>query len=104
MKSETITIPIKGVYFDQIKSGKKTEEYRLATPFWKKRLEGRNYKTIVLTKGYPKRTDTERRLSIKWNGCELKTIQHPHFGPDPVEVYAIDVTALSQPNKKEQNR
>ena len=89
---ETITIPIKGVYFDQIKSGEKTEEYRLVTPFWKKRLEDREYSTIILTKGYPKRTDTTRRLCAEWNGYTLKTITHPHFGPDPVQVFAIDVS------------
>jgi hypothetical protein len=30
-------------YFDQINSGEKPDEYRLCTPYWVKRLEGRTY-------------------------------------------------------------
>ena len=63
----------------------------LATPFWRKRLEGRTFGQIVLTKGYPKRDDTERHLVRPWVGMRLITITHPHFGPDPVEVFAIKV-------------
>lgn len=88
----TLTLPLKGIYFDQIKSGEKTEEYRLVTPFWIKRLAGRAYDYIVLTKGYPKADDAERRLTVPWRGYTLKTITHPHFGPDPVEVFAIRVS------------
>jgi len=61
-------LPLKGEYFDQIVSGEKVEEYR-----------------------YPKKTDTSRRAEFPWRGCQLKTITHPHFGPDPVKVYAIEV-------------
>ena len=86
-----LNLPLKGEYFDQIKAGKKTEEYRLATPFWRKRLSGRNYEYIRLTRGYPKRGDPERTLILPWQGCELKTINHPHFGPDDVQVFAINV-------------
>lgn len=87
----TLTIPVNGVYFDQIKAGTKVEEYRLVTPFWRKRLEGRTYDRIVLTRGYPKANDTASRLIRPWRGFIVKMIAHPHFGPDPVEVFAIDV-------------
>ena len=36
-----LLIPVNGVYFDQIAAGEKAEEYRLCTPFWQKRLAGR---------------------------------------------------------------
>lgn len=36
----TLSLNLKSEYFDQIKSGDKTEEYRLCKPFWHKRLEG----------------------------------------------------------------
>lgn len=85
----TITIPLNGVYFDQIKAGTKTEEYRLVTPFWRGRLAGRTYDRIILTHGYPKANDAERRLELPWRGVYRKTIVHPHFGPDPVEVFAV---------------
>ena len=86
-----LTLPLNGIYFDQIKAGTKTEEYRLATEFWSKRIAGRSYDRIVLTRGYPKRDDHERRLILPWRGYERKSITHPHFGPDPVEVFAIRV-------------
>jgi len=28
---------------------------------------------------------------LPWKGCRLTTITHPHLGPDPIEVFAIDV-------------
>jgi hypothetical protein len=88
----TLTLNLKGEYFDQIKAGAKPEEYRLCTPYWSKRLIGRSYTRIELAKGYPKAGDTERRITRKWSGYTIKTLQHPHFGPDPVTVFAINVT------------
>ncbi len=89
----TLTIPVKGIYFDQIKAGMKPFEYRLRTPYWTKRLAWRTYDRVVLTRGYPKAGDTERRLELPWRGYEVQTITHPHFGPDPVQVFAIRVAA-----------
>lgn len=88
---ETLTLPLKAEYFDAIRDGSKLEEYRLVTPFWVKRLRGRVYDRIVLTKGYPRADDHTRRLERPWVGCYEKSILHPHFGPDPVSVFAIYV-------------
>lgn len=87
----TLTLPLKGVYFEEIQAGRKTEEYRLLTPYWHKRLHGRHYDTITLTKGYPGIGDLSRRMVLPWKGYRVITIIHPHFGDDPVEVFAIDV-------------
>lgn len=87
----TLTLPLKAVFFNEIKSGIKTKEYRLVTPYWRKRLEGRVYDGIVLTLGYPSADDADRRLSRPWRGFTVETIQHDHFGPSPVRVFAIDV-------------
>lgn len=94
----TLYIPIKGVYFDQIKAGEKLEEYRLVTPFWKSRLVGRQYDRIVLVRGYPKGGPVEgvTGLTRKWWGYTVKTITYPHFGPDPVEVFAIDASEATE--------
>lgn len=86
-----LTIALKGEYFDQIKAGTKPEEYRLCTLYWKKRLHGRRYDRLILTRGYPKRTDAERRIVLPWRGATIRTITHPHFGADPVAVYVINV-------------
>ncbi|WP_395326964.1 ASCH domain-containing protein [Novosphingobium sp. BL-8H] len=89
-----LIIPVKGIYFDQIKAGTKSHEFRLQTPHWAKRLERRTYRHVVMTRGYPKGGGVEgvTRLTRVWRGYEPRTIQHEHFGPDPVDVFAIDVS------------
>ncbi len=86
-----LTLALKGEYFDAIKAGSKAEEFRLVTPYWRRRLEGRSYDQVVLTRGYPRADDAERRLVLPWRGYRLASIVHPHFGPDQVEVFAIRV-------------
>jgi len=92
--TKDLTIPVKGVYFDQIASGEKLEEYRLVTPYWIKRLRNRSYRHVVLTRGYPKAGGVEgvTRLTRQYRGEMIRTITHPHFGPNPELVYAIDVS------------
>ncbi len=90
-----LTLNLKREYFEQIASGEKIEEFRLATPYWKKRLENRDYEKIVLCLGYPKRGDMSQRIVREWRGAEKKFITHPHFGQDPVEVFAINVQHLT---------
>lgn len=89
----TLHLPLKSEYFEAIRDGTKPEEFRLCTPHWAMRLEGRTYDEIVLTLGYPARDDHDRRLVRPWRGFTTKTITHPHFGTEPVQVYAIDVRA-----------
>lgn len=98
-----LTLPLKAVYFDAIKAGTKPLEYRLCTPFWRKRLDGKTFDRVVLTKGYPPASDQSRRLVLPWRGYEVQTIQHEHFGPEPVEVFAINVDTAAQaaPAQKE---
>jgi hypothetical protein len=88
----TLFLSLKGEYFDQIKARIKPKEYRLVTPFWKKRLENKAYDRILFTLGYPAVYEVEKRFAVAWKGCQIETITHPHFGPDPVEVFAIDAT------------
>jgi hypothetical protein len=66
----------------------------LQTPFWIKRLAGRTYRHVVMTRGYPKDggVEGETRLTRVWRGFDRRTIQHDHFGADPVAVFAIDVS------------
>lgn len=90
--STILTLPLNGKYFDAIKDGTKLEEYRLVTPFWKRRIKDRWYSNVVLTRGYPKKGDSSKRLTREWRGYVIKEITHPHFGNDPVKVFAIDVS------------
>lgn len=98
-----LILPLKAEYFDAIRDGTKPEEYRLANDYWTKRLIDpagghRVFDRIVLTKGYPKRDDFSRRLVLPWRGFVRRSITHPHFGPEPVSVFAINVaTQLQEP-------
>lgn len=91
-----LILPLRGEYFDAIAAGTKPEEFRLANDYWRKRLVGRAYDRIVLTRGYPKRDDHARRIIRPWRGYITRTITHPHFGSEPVEVFAIDVRELAK--------
>ncbi|MEO8391170.1 ASCH domain-containing protein [Polaromonas sp.] len=88
----TLYLPVKAVYFHAIAAGTKTEEYRLVTPYWRKRLVHRLYDTLVLTLGYPQRLDAKKRIELPYCGYVIKTITHPHFGPAAVTVFAINVS------------
>ncbi|MEL7628729.1 ASCH domain-containing protein [Pectobacterium aroidearum] len=86
-----LQIAVNGEYFDAMKRGEKTEEYRLVNPYWGRRLFGRDYDRLIITRGYPRKDDESRRIDIPYDGFEIKVITHKHFGPNPVKVYAIKV-------------
>ncbi|MBB3193986.1 hypothetical protein [Roseateles terrae] len=84
-----LILPLKASYFNEIREGTKPEEFRLVTPYWIRRLVGKEFSHIEFTLGYPARSNAERRLIRPWRGMRIATITHPHFGTDPVEVFAI---------------
>lgn len=88
----TLYLSLKSEYFEAIRNGTKTEEYREVTEYWSKRIAGRTYTDIVLTKGYPKRDDMTRRIVKPWRGYTLKKLKHPFFGNQEILVFAIDVS------------
>ncbi len=88
-----LILPVKRIYFEQMRDGTKKFEYRLMTEYWHKRLINREYSTVVITMGYPKHDDSERRLVYPYRGYEIQEITHEHFGADPVEVFAILISA-----------
>ena len=87
--SANLTLALKRRWFDDIKSGTKTEEYRIANEYWSKRIIDRSYDTVTFTLGYPKRDDHSRRVIRRYLGYEIKTMIHDEFGPDPVNVFAL---------------
>jgi len=84
---------VKTEYFKAIKRGDKTEEYREHKKYWIERLvempsgKKREFDHVVIHNAY--KPGDENRLTFPWRGWTLKTITHPHFGPDPVTVFAI---------------
>ena len=91
-----LQLALNSQYFDEIKSGEKKEEFRLCTDYWKKRLVGREYDYLILTKGYPKKDDASRKMQFKYDGYEIKEINHPHFFKKPALVYAIRINKAGQ--------
>ncbi|EHL6434445.1 TPA: ASCH domain-containing protein [Escherichia coli O146] len=86
-----LQLAVKGEYFDAMIRGEKTEEYRLCNDYWINRLVNRKYDRLIITKGYPKRDDSSRRIDAPYDGYKIKTITHTHFGDKPVKVFAIKV-------------
>lgn len=79
-------IIIKKKYLEEIISGAKIEEYRIISPYWVKKLVGREYDKIIFQAGYKK---TCLRYEIKYSGYEIKNINHEFFGKEPISVFAI---------------
>lgn len=89
MKKRILYLHIKTKYFNAIKSGEKTEEYRLFNSYWCARLDFRTYDEIHILRGYPPKGDLSQRIVFPWNGYKIKKIIHPEFGENQVSVYAI---------------
>ena len=81
---------VKNEYFNAHVAGKKNEEYRLYNDYWIKRFVGKEYENIYYYDAYPSADEyAEKRVILPYRGYEIKTITHPHFGTDPVKVFAI---------------
>ena len=51
-KSEILHLALEREWFDDIVQGAKRYEYRKYKPYWKTRLEGRNYRVVHFRNGY----------------------------------------------------
>ena len=86
-----LVLNLKREYFQEIKIGTKKEEYRLCTPYWKKRIEGKSFDKVIIKLGYPKNSEMDKILKFKWNGYQIKEITHREFSNKPIKVYAIQL-------------
>jgi hypothetical protein len=91
MPDRVLVLHVKKEYFDQIKSGEKTEEYRIVKPYWWKRLHGVPYDHLVIMWGYPKFSEmcADNCLDFPYRGYNILSIKHHEFGSNPVLVFAI---------------
>lgn len=87
-----LVLRLKAKWWDLIANGQKTVELRLATDYWRHRLNNRLYDEIHLWRGYPPKTAVEKRLVRKWNGATRRRMTHPEFGPEEVEVFEVDLS------------
>ena len=91
MTPRVLVLHVRKEYFDQIKAGKKKEEYREIKDYWTKRLFMQKYDAVVIMKGYPKFSEMceDNCIDFLWTGYDVTTIRHKEFGQRPVSVYAI---------------
>jgi len=90
--NKILILPVKKKWFDLIKSGEKKFEYRLRNEYWKKRLEGKTFSKVVITLGYPKKEDLEKRIEFEWLGYEEIEITSEEWENIPQEVFSINLT------------
>lgn len=86
---------IKREYFDEIKAGTKTEEYRLVKPHWINKLVGKEYTHIIFQNRYS--TDAPR-IEVEYLGYEIKNITHEFFGDEEISVFALKLGQIIYPN------
>lgn len=97
-KKRILHLSVKAVYFNQIKDGTKTHEFREITKYWEKRLINRKYDEIHIKLGYPKASDSSRILIRPWKGFERQGIIHEHFNNEFKNVFAIIVNDNAKAN------
>jgi len=99
-----LTLRLKSGWWNQIRERSKTQELRSASPFYLRMLVGREYDEVHLWLGYPPKSDTSKLMRFAWRGpVRHQRMQHPHFGPDPVDLLSIDLTApIEIPSTDEQ--
>lgn len=61
-RKQMLVLNLKREWFQKIKSGEKTHEFREVKPYWQKRLYNNPSGWICFCDGYPKREDCYRRL------------------------------------------
>lgn len=91
MTKRRLVLAVKRRWWDDIQAGIKDKEYREDTPYWRKRLEGREYDEVEITLGYPRRDDASHRRVFPWNGFTKELLTHEHFGNVEKTVFAINL-------------
>lgn len=91
---KTLRLAVKAEYFDAIRDGEKKFEYRLRNDHWSKRLIGKKYDWLIITKGYPRNDEHDKILEGAYKGRRCVDIQHDHFGEEMEPVFAIPVSHL----------
>lgn len=89
---QTLHLILNKKYYEEIRSGKKTNEYRLVTSYWIKKLVNREYSHIIFQLGYSKKN----RITVEYLGYDLTTIKHEFFGNEDVSVFALKLGGVTE--------
>lgn len=92
MPTKTLKLTLKKKWFDLIKSGLKTEEYRDIKPYWDKRLmSGQTFDKVSFKNGYSQSAPT---FEIELKGIRCG-IGRPEWGaPQDKPVYILQLGQL----------
>jgi hypothetical protein len=85
-------IILKGEYFHQIAAGTKTEEYRITSDYWAKKIIDRHYSRIVFQLGY---SATAPRMTVEYLGYKKKVIPSVVYNGQ-VEVFALKLGQITE--------
>lgn len=96
MKTNNLFLIVKKQYFEEIKSGIKTKEYKLATDYFSKKLIGRNYRTVTFQNVYSANSE---KLVLEYKGVDLEYFQCEFFGQNKVLVFSIALGEIINGNK-----
>lgn len=77
---------LKTRYFNEIKAGTKTSEYRLMTEYWLNRLTSNDWQFVTFQLGYAKDAPRIRKEIVE---IKIITMEHEYFGGNPVDVFEI---------------
>ena len=81
--SPSLLLRLKRCWFDAIAGGYKVDEYRKATEYWRKRIEGKSYNSILFKNGYGQERPGMR---VNYTGWSRQTVDGQeyyvlHLGP-----------------------
>jgi hypothetical protein len=77
--SKILRLTLHREFFAAIAAGKKRTEYREAKPYWRKRLDGRDYDLVLFRNGYARNSP---EMLVEFRGVGRK-------GKGPNAYYAI---------------
>jgi len=89
LRVDDLFLILKAEYFNKIKAGTKTSEFRLMTAYWLTRLTSKNWTHVTFQMGY---ASDAPRVRKKITGIEIVTIEHEFFGNQPVDVFEIKLS------------
>lgn len=91
IKKRILHLHAKKKYWEEVRDGKKLEEYRkFDLKLLRRLLIG--FDLINYHLGYPSKEQKERTLVFKWNGFYDTKIKHEIFGQKPIHAFVIDLS------------
>lgn len=86
---KVVVFNMEGIWFYKIKSGEKKHEYRLAKPYWERRLRDADVAEFRL--GYPTNTDTDKIMGFEIAGITKMNGKNTDLAVDE-EVFDIKLS------------